>query len=190
METNIELNAEQLDALKKVELDIFNEVDRVCKLHDIKYSLVFGMFLGAVQHKGFIPWDDDIDIAMAREEYIKSREIAIKDLQEEYFFVDYRTHKDYGHSFAKIMAKGTLMKEYSIQRNHSPDGIDIDVFIYDSSPNTERLKEKQFNRCKRLKKQLPCRSGYCFGQKGIRGIGYRLRGKLLSIIPKFFYQSL
>ena len=61
-------------------LDILVEIDRICRKHDIKYWIDFGSLLGAVRHGGFIPWDDDIDVAMPSEDYQRFLEIAPKEL--------------------------------------------------------------------------------------------------------------
>ncbi len=184
----MELSQEQLCRLKSIELDVLSEVDRVCRLHKIQYSLVAGTLLGAVRHEGFIPWDDDVDIIMRRSEYERFQREALKELDEKYYFVDYHT-KGYGHLFAKIMVKNTVMKEYCLKKNSAPNGIFIDVFIYDNSPDDVRLKERQFKRCRRIKKRLLCREGYYFGQKGARWAGYKLWGKLLSCVPKRYFIS-
>ena len=60
-----------IDEIKKVQLDILIYIDQICKENDIKYSLAYGTQIGAVRHKGFIPWDDDIDVAMPRKDYEK-----------------------------------------------------------------------------------------------------------------------
>ncbi len=70
---------------REVLLELLKELDRVCKKHEIKYQLFCGSALGAVRHKGFIPWDDDLDVAMLRSEYQRFLEIAPSELGEQYF---------------------------------------------------------------------------------------------------------
>lgn len=67
----MELTKEMLERVQKIELEMLIEVDRICKENDIKYTIIGGTLLGAVRHGGFIPWDDDADVAMLRPEYEK-----------------------------------------------------------------------------------------------------------------------
>ena len=76
----------EMKKLWAVELDLLAEFDRVCRKHGLTYFVDSGTLLGAVRHKGFIPWDDDIDVAMFREDYRKLPRIAAQEFQHPYFF--------------------------------------------------------------------------------------------------------
>jgi hypothetical protein len=81
------LSDKELRSLQMILLDMLLEIDRICKKNDIRYCLFAGTMLGAVRHGGFIPWDDDLDVAMTRFEYEKFKKACLQDLDEsKYFF--------------------------------------------------------------------------------------------------------
>ena len=81
----IKLTEAQLRRVQKIELEMLVEVDRICRKCGIKYCIIAGTLLGAVRHKGFIPWDDDADVAMLRQEYERFRDACEKELDESRF---------------------------------------------------------------------------------------------------------
>lgn len=118
-------------------LDILVEVDRICEKHDIKYFLSDGTCLGAVRHKGFIPWDDDIDIGMLREDYNKFLKVAINELGSNYFMQNTKTDKFYDlyHIPLKIRDNNSYFIEEYNKKYHQ--GIYIDVFPFDNIPKSK-----------------------------------------------------
>lgn len=123
---------EDLRKAQLLMLRILKEVHRVCEENNIKYFLSDGTLIGAVRHNGFIPWDDDLDIGMLREEYEKFCKIAPEKLGKEFFFQTEETDPGYGLQFGKVMLQGTTWIENGARytkRNFS--GIYIDVFPYD-----------------------------------------------------------
>ena len=89
---NITLRKVQL-----VQLEIAKEIDRICKKNNIKYFLIGGSLLGAIRHQGFIPWDDDLDVGMLRDDYEKFLKVAGDELQEKYKIIDWKSDGDYPH---------------------------------------------------------------------------------------------
>ena len=75
---------EILAKLHKTQIEILEEFERICEKHNLEYFAIYGTAIGAVRHQGFIPWDDDIDVGMLREDYEKFLEIAKKELGEKY----------------------------------------------------------------------------------------------------------
>jgi len=119
----------QLEMLKARELEIVKEFHRVCEKNCLRYTLAFGTTIGCVRHKGFIPWDDDIDVTMPYEDYIKFNEIAQTGLDGKYILVNHEKEKYYRIPFAKLQ----IRKSCAISRYPSPykwknQGIYIDIF--------------------------------------------------------------
>ncbi len=132
-----------IDALRKklwaIELDLLIEFDRFCKMNQLKYYLAFGTLLGAVRHKGFIPWDDDLDVIMFRSDYNKLLEIASFDYP--YFFqTPYTDRGKYFYSYAKLRNDNTTFvgQNFSYQGFHA--GINIDIYPVDNWINHEAEK--------------------------------------------------
>lgn len=127
-----------------VQLDLLKEFDRVCKKHNLKYILEGGTLLGAIRHKGFIPWDDDIDISMLRDDYERLLEVAPLEFKEPYFLSNYHTEpyfSDYVYKFRR--RDTTILMTSDLSSKKSNYGIFVDIFVYDSLPSDDmgRLQE-------------------------------------------------
>jgi len=171
----MELSKKEFDKIKEIELDILYEIDRICKEHNISYSLAAGTLLGAVRHQGFIPWDDDIDIMMVREQYEKFISVARDHMCEKFFVVDYRYDDYYAFPFAKVMARNTVFKEKTNLNCKAPCGVFVDIFPLD--PTSKILKErvKQYKKAQTIKSRLLCQSNYNFEQKKIKNMVWNIR---------------
>lgn len=113
-------------------LDILIEVDRVCRENDIRYVLDSGTLLGAVRHKGFIPWDDDIDIAMLREDYEKFCKIANYELKKPYYFECEKDNGEFPNIFGKCFDLDTKYVEKKSKHLKFPHSIWLDIFPVDN----------------------------------------------------------
>lgn len=122
--------------LKNVELEILDAVDFVCKRLNIRYFLIGGTLLGAVRHKGFIPWDDDIDIGMLRSDYNRFLNEAQNLLPEYLFLQTFKTDRYYPNNFAKIRNSKTTFIEKTLKNIKINHGVYIDVFPLDNYPDT------------------------------------------------------
>jgi lipopolysaccharide cholinephosphotransferase len=113
-----------------VMLRIMKIVDHICKKHEINYWLLGGTLLGAVRHGGFIPWDDDMDIGMLREDYEKFIAVAQKELPEDLFFQSQYSDIEYDMPWVKIRDNNSRIEEYKVGNYHK--GIFIDIFPIDT----------------------------------------------------------
>lgn len=118
--------------VQKHQLDMLIELDRICKKYNIKYFISSGTLLGAVRHKGFIPWDDDADVDMLRSDYNKFLKVAQKELGDKYFLQTIETDENYGYMFAKIRENNTVFLEKLTKDIDINNGIFIDVFPIDN----------------------------------------------------------
>ncbi len=134
METNDSLRQVQLEALIALE-----ELDRVCRKLQIPYYLTAGTLLGAVRHRGFIPWDDDIDVVMRRADYKRFCKECACHLAEGFSFQDGRTDPVYPLGFAKVRKQGLPVKERILGESDRNMGAFVDIFPLDPCPRREAL---------------------------------------------------
>lgn len=137
----IQLDEQMLRQVQLIQLEMLVEVDRICKKRGIKYAIIAGTLLGAVRHGGYIPWDDDADVAMLRSEYEKFREACETELdQSRFVFQDHRNTPGYRWGYAKLRRKDTLfLREH---QEHMPymQGVFIDIFPLDNVPDNYVLR--------------------------------------------------
>lgn len=137
----VNVSVEESEKIQKIELQALLEIDRICRKHNIKYTLTGGSLLGAIRHKGFIPWDDDIDIAMMRNDFIRFENVCKKELDSTFFYQSHQTEKNYLRLYSKLRVNGTVFKE-SVHANHNiHHGVYIDIFPIDYTP-TQKFKRE------------------------------------------------
>lgn len=127
------------------ELKVLGEIDRICRKYEIPYFADWGTLLGAVRHKGFIPWDDDLDITMKRADYQRFLQVAPKELPEEYEVFTYETHPDFWSFLARVVAKKRICFEEAHLREFYgfPYIVGIDIFVLDNVPEDEARNEER-----------------------------------------------
>ena len=170
------LTNEQLRKLQLKETEILKEIDRLCRKHKIYYSLMYGTLIGALRHKGFIPWDDDIDILMTRDNFDKFLNV-LNELDDKFFYIDSYTNKHYGLRFGKVMMKNTIMQE-KITSKKVPCGIFIDIFVVEKTSLDEKKQIKQFNDYWTLRRICLRRSHYITKNNPISRFFFKLFEKL------------
>lgn len=183
--SNKQYEPEILHKLWEVELEILDVIDAFCKEHHIKYSIAYGTLLGAVRHKGFIPWDDDIDIMMLREDYNRFHQLWLENPPKGFVFVDDLLYDEYHENFAKIRKEDTTFIQFDSEYNvkKMPLGIFVDVFVLD------RVAPKGFQRKKQyfysLVNMLYTRK-HPSGKRGLVGLGERV----LLALPSGFQKKI
>lgn len=143
----------ELRELQLFELNILKEIDRICKKYDIEYFLAYGSCLGAMRHGGFIPWDDDIDIYMKADEFLRFREICKTELGDKYYL---QNHFDDAKAYIfwyQFGVKNTTSINLSMSHIHKPWGICVDIFPlfpYSKDPAIQKKRRKDFRIMKLL----------------------------------------
>ena len=107
----------ELRKLQLIETSIVADVDAICEKYNLQYYMIGGTLLGAVRHKGFIPWDDDIDLVMYRDDYNRLINIIQTEYSEKYFVQTFETDPYYTRYIAKIRLNGTTMLEECQQKS-------------------------------------------------------------------------
>ncbi len=175
-----------MNEVQKCQLDIMKAVDLVCKNNDIPYFAIGGTLLGAIRHKGFIPWDDDIDIGLSRENFKRFCEVADRDLPE-YYRLRFNEDPKNGLLYAKIHDIRTAFIEAA--EMHNPErfkGIFIDVFPYDGMPNSRFFRSIYTYAVKNLVRAMTAhRVKEIVGRANLT-----LKEKLVTVLPYSLYYRL
>lgn len=129
--------------LQKKSFELLQIFVKICEKWDIPYFLVCGSALGAVKYGGFIPWDDDIDVGLCREDYMRFLAVAPQELPEWCFLQNYKTEENFIHTFSKIRNSNTSFIEESAKNISMNHGIFIDIFPIDGYPKG-KLSSKIF----------------------------------------------
>lgn len=175
-----------MNKLQEDILVVLENVDTICKENKIEYALYGGTFLGAVRHKGYIPWDDDVDIIMLRSEYDKLHEVLLdkSNYPDGYYFQSNLITSKYYNPTPKIRDTNSTMKEIFPSTQEDSIGPWVDLFIWDNVPDDINERRKYFNKLQRIDKivflttyiqKVPSRSGF----------GNNIRGIIQKINEKF-----
>lgn len=140
-----------LDDLHRIQLEMLKTFDEFCEAHDIKYFLAYGTLIGAVREKGFIPWDDDVDVFMIREDYDKL--LTFNEISTDYKIVSYDNPQEYYHpySYCNITDTNTIMDE-QLAIKPTKKGVFLDIFPLDVLPEDENTCAKVLERSRFLTK--------------------------------------
>lgn len=169
-------------ALQLCELEILDEFVRICEKYHLQYYLVGGTLLGAVRHKGFIPWDDDVDVAMPRKDYEKFARVCETELSADFFYQCPDTDPYYFLTYAKLRKKGTSVYEERFKKSKFYNGVFIDIIPLDLCPLPGPICHLLFNilAVMNYRGQVDSGEPYLPYQELIGKIGYsllRLLGK-------------
>ena len=139
---------EELERLKKTEMEVLAAFIEICEKHDLPYFVNGGTAIGAVRHQGFIPWDDDIDLMMPREDYEKLLVIWNQSAPKGYILQNTRTDSDFTQNFTKIRKDHTTFLQDEAERTkHYHKGIFVDIFPGDRVPSGKIGRKIQYIAC-------------------------------------------
>jgi len=142
------LTAEELKRLQETQKELIGEVQRICKKCGIHFNMVGGTMLGAIRHKGYIPWDDDADIGFLRTEYEKFREACKTELNhDKYYIQDLRDTEGYRWGYGKLRRKGTEFARLGQEFMPYGQGISIDLMPFDNVPDGKMARKIHFICC-------------------------------------------
>ncbi len=187
----ITLSQELLRKIQLKQLEMLVEVDRICKKHKIRYNIIAGTLLGAVRHGGYIPWDDDADVAMLRPEYEKFRRVCSTELDSSrFYFQDHRNTDGYRWGYGKLRRKGTLFLRENQEHMPYEQGIFIDIFPLDGVPDNYILRSIQNFECFCVRKILWARVGKIAEKNFWKRQTYRLLDRIPEQEVFSYYQKL
>lgn len=187
-----EYDDEILEKIQQIELSILKDFIKICEENNLEYFLYGGCLIGAIRHDGFIPWDDDIDVIMYREDFEKFLKIMQENPWDKYDVLSSEYTEGYFLLFGKMMLKNTIFEEWWVDQVNFDLGIFLDIYVLD---NLSSNKIKRFYQLKkgRLLKHLMAVSvvkftNYPLIPQTIANIFHYLI-KFFHIPPRFFIKQ-
>jgi LPS biosynthesis protein len=171
-----------MNELQIIELDILKQFIYICNKYKLTYYAIGGTLLGAVRHKGFIPWDDDIDVGMPRKDYETFVNIANVELPQHYFLQTFQSDSEYPHNYAKIRNSNTTYIENAVNNLKMNHGIYIDIFPLDGIKKNlifKIRKKIKFSLC-----NINITRAFCFDNK------LSFKGKVLLKISDLVFPNI
>lgn len=132
-----------LKRLQSIELMMLNDFKAICKKHDIPFFAYAGSGIGVLRHKGFIPWDDDIDIGFVRDDYERFLKVAKEEMSDKYTVMNNREDKNYPLMTTRLMLNGTKFREIALKDINCSLGIFLDLYPFDKVPKDKDAFLKQ-----------------------------------------------
>ncbi|MCQ2381252.1 MAG: LicD family protein [Acidaminococcaceae bacterium] len=174
-EPHIDIDPVILKKAHIVMVEILKEIDKICLRHNLQWWIEDGTALGAVRHKGFIPWDDDCDIGMMRSDYEKFAKYAVQELPEGFLFQNRDVDPKYKRYIPKVRKKGTKLVEFNESVNEPYNqGIFVDIFVWDYFYSFDKPLNKLFTYMPDLRQKR---------KKYPRGDWHRMLLSILTGIP-------
>lgn len=171
---------EKISRLHEALIFLLDEVDRLCRANNIRYFLDSGTALGAIRHGGFIPWDDDADVGMLRDDYDRFIRVAKEQLGSQFFLQTYETDEGYLKFNAKIRLNGTFFPERLNTGKNLHQGIFIDIFPFDFTSDKQDVAVKETKSIRRIYKLWMLRNNSSVNDNALR----RIVRKCSKIIPQ------
>ena len=186
----IHLTNEQLIKLREIQVEMLLEVKRICEKYGIKYCMIGGTMLGAIRHKGYIPWDDDADIAMLRDDYEKFRVICENELDiDRYYFQDDRNTEGYRWGYGKLRRKNTLFMRENQRHLDFGQEIFIDIFPLDYTPDHMPGRIIHMIHCYCVRKLLWSPVGMVVNRSKIKRVIYTITNRIpKEVIYSHYYK--
>ncbi len=181
MREGYQISESELKQIQAIQIELIEEVDRICKKCGICYNMVGGTMLGAIRHKGHIPWDDDADIGFLRNEYEKFRRACRTELDTDRFYIqDFRDTPGYRWGYGKLRRKDTEFIRLNQESMPYEQGIFIDLMPFDPVPNNSIERRIHFVKCFIYRKVFWSE----IGKNTEKNKVYRVLYKIVNKIPE------
>lgn len=175
---------EKIKKIQELNFKSLLEFKRICDKYNINYVLGYGTLLGSVRHKGYIPWDDDSDVLMLREDYNKFEKVAFKELNDNFKLLTVNSHKYYPHNISRIIYKGNYITRPHFKNQKWESGIQLDIFVLDYTSRNKFAQKIQYIFANKIEALLVIKAGNTYHNNLLRRTLYNILNVLLLIVPR------